>query len=132
MSSHITGAGGAAIGAAMLLSLAAIPARASGLAYGSDPLVPLGSYLESCTDARMWEGRLVADCRRSNGRWGQSALNDVDRCVGGIVNSNGRLTCKYAQRNSGSERWPGYGSSYTYRPRGHYYYDYSDYYGYGR
>src|SRR5258707_752932 len=62
MSGHMTGAGGAAIaGAAMLLSLAAIPAHAWELAYGSDPVVPLGSYLESCTDARMWEGRLVAD-----------------------------------------------------------------------
>jgi hypothetical protein len=132
MSGHRIGAGGAAIaGAVMLLSVAPIPAHAWELPYGSDPVVPLGSYLESCTDARVWEGRLVADCRRSNGRWGQSAMNDVDRCVGGIVNANGHLTCRYAQRSYDSERWPGYGSSYTYGPRGQYY-DYSDYYGYGR
>ena len=129
MSGHKTGGGGAAIaGAAMMLSLAAVPAHAWELPYGSDPLVPLGSYLESCTDARMWEGQLVADCRRSDGRWGKSALNDVDLCVDGIVNANGRLTCKYAQGSYGSESWPGYGSS---RPRGQHY-NYSDYYGYGR
>ena len=115
----------------MMLSLAAVPAHAWELPYGSDPIVPSGSYLESCTDARMWEGQLVADCRRSDGRWGKSALNDVDRCVGGIVNANGRLTCKDAPRSYGSERWPGYGSSNTYGPGGQYY-NFSDYYDYGR
>ncbi len=55
-----------------------------------------------------------------DGGWDRTALRDVDRCVGGITNMNGRLICTYGER--------GYGASREYRPHG----GYHEYYGYGR
>ena len=83
-------------GAAIFLSLAAVPAQAQG--------VPGGSYLESCAHVRMFGDRLVAECRQMDGGWARTALGDVGRCVGGIANLNGQLTCNYGEL--------GYGSSY--------------------
>jgi hypothetical protein len=97
-------------GAAVLLSLAALPARAQ---------APGGSYLETCTHVRPYGDGIIADCRRVDGSWGRTALRDVDRCVGGIANMNGNLTCN----RGGERRWDGYGSSRDYRPdydRDHY------------
>ena len=89
---------------------------------------------------------VIADCRRMDGRWGRTALRDADRCVGGIANVNGRLTCTYAERSYGwnrerREEWrgysrgldegQGYGSSLEYGPRGHYFGN-RDYFGAGR
>jgi hypothetical protein len=103
-------------GAAMLLSAVAAPAHAQG--------VPPGSYLRSCQNVETQGDRLVADCRRTDGSWGRTALGDADRCVGGIANMDGRLTCNHADRGYGGSRdqdngqWrgydrgPGYGSSY--------------------
>ena len=104
-------------GAAMLLSSAAIPAQAQG--------VPGGSYLQSCTNVRMFGDRLVAECRRADGSWDRSALN-VSRCIGGLANANGQLTCSYGE--------PGYGSSHErpYGPPQDRYYGYPRYFGYGR
>jgi hypothetical protein len=60
MRDQIRGFSYAAIaGAAMLLSFAALPAQAQG--------VPGGSYLQSCTNVRMFGDRLVAECRRADG-----------------------------------------------------------------
>ena len=101
-------------GAAMLLSVAAIPAQAQG--------VPGGSYLQSCTNVRMHGDRLIAECRRADGSWDRSALN-VGGCAGGIANTNGQLTCNYSG--------PGYGSSFDRAPPDRYY-GYPRYYGYGR
>ena len=97
--------------AAVLLSLGAIPAQAQ---------TPGGSYLQSCTNVHIFGDRVIADCRRMDGSWDRTALRDVDRCVGGIANMNGRLTCTYGEQ--------GYGSSREYRPHG----GYHEYYGYGR
>ena len=114
MRDQIRGFSYAAItGAAMLLSLAAIPAQAQG--------VPGGSYLQSCTNVRMHGDRLVAECRRADGSWGRTALN-VGGCVGGLANTNGELTCAHGES--------GYGSSRD-RPSDRYY-GYPRYYGWGR
>jgi len=113
MKTYLPGAGSASmIAAAVLVMLAAIPAQAQG--------VPGGSYLQSCTNVHIFGDRVIADCRRMDGGWDRTALRDIDRCVGGIANMNGRLTCTYGER--------GYGSSREYRPRG----GYDGYYGYGR
>jgi hypothetical protein len=105
-------------GAAMFLSLAATPALAQG--------VPGGSYLRTCSNVRMFSDRLVAECRRMDGSWDRTVLRDVGRCVGGVANMNGQLTCNYGE--------PGYGSSYgrTYSSAPSRYYGYPRYYGYGR
>jgi hypothetical protein len=104
-------------GAAMLLSVAT-PALAQG--------VPGGSYLQSCSNARMFGDRLVAECQRTDGSWDRTALRDVGRCVGGVANMNGQLTCNYGE--------PGYGSSddRSYSSAPSRYYGYPRYYGYGR
>ena len=113
MKTYLPGAGRAAIAAAaMLVMLAATAAHTQG--------VPGGSYLQSCTNVHIFGDRIVADCRRMDGGWDRTALRDVDRCVGGITNMNGRLICTYGEH--------GYGASREYRPHG----GYHQYYGYGR
>ena len=37
--------------------------------------------------------RVVATCRRADGSWQRTAINDVDSCNGGIANMNGQLAC---------------------------------------
>lgn len=67
---------------------------------------PQGSYLNSCTHVGMDRDKLIADCRRVDGRWQRTVL-DIDRCVGDIGdigNINGHLTC-----NRGPHE--GYGSN---------------------
>jgi hypothetical protein len=110
-------------GAAVVAAFAAAPAYAQG--------VPPGSYLRSCTHVETYRDRLIADCRRTDGSWGRTALRDVDRCVGDIGNQDGQLTCNggrpdYSsrERNYGPspsydyDRYgrPGYGSSGGYWP----------------
>jgi hypothetical protein len=105
------GMGAAIAGAAMLLSLGAIPAHAQ---------APGGSYLNSCTNIRAFGDRLVADCRRMDGGMNHTALHDLGSCAGDVGNMNGQLTC--------SRSGQGYGSSYqqyapapSYGYRGGYY-----------
>jgi hypothetical protein len=50
----------------------------------------------------------MADCLRTDGRWSRTAL-DLDRCVGGIANIDGRLTCN--QGDGGRGWWRDRGSS---------------------
>jgi hypothetical protein len=83
---------------AVLACLSSVPASAQA--------IPGGSYIETCTHVHRYGDRLFADCRRVDGRWQRSALNDVDRCRGGIANTNGHLTC-----NQGRHWGGGYGSS---------------------
>ncbi len=121
-------------GAAVLLSLAAAPAHAQG-----------GSYAQSCTNIQSYGGQVTADCRRRDGSWDRTTLNDAHRCAGGLANTDGRLTCNNG-RNVGSseydrwqgpgyrqdyrrnygyqggyDRWQGYGGSSGYQPYGGYY-----------
>lgn len=104
-------------GAAMLVSLATIPAQAQG--------VPGGSYLQSCANVHMLGDRLIAACRRGDGSWGRTAL-DVRGCVGGVANTDGHLTCNYSELGFGSS----YGTPYSSAPSR--YYGYPRYYGLGR
>ena len=60
----------------MVLSFAAAPVHAH--AQG----VPTGSYLRTCTHVATYGDRLIADCRRTDGSWGRTALRDVGRCTG--------------------------------------------------
>jgi hypothetical protein len=64
-----------------------------------------GSYARTCTNVQSYGGQVTAECRRMDGSWDRSTV-DVQRCAGGIANTDGRLTC-----NSG-------GSGY--QPRGGY------------
>jgi hypothetical protein len=84
-------------------------------AANAQPAAPQGSYLNSCTNVGMDRDKLIADCRRDDGRW-QRTVIDVDRCVGDIGNFNGHLSCDRGVRESyGSSRreeWrEGYGPS---------------------
>ena len=116
MKKYLSGGACAAIaGAAMLLSFAATPAEAQ---------APGGSYLQSCRDVRAHGDRVSALCRRSDGSWSRTAINDVHSCNGGLANANGNLTCGRRGAQHGSNRddrrdhrgnrehREGYGSSY--------------------
>jgi len=108
----------------MVLSLAAAPAHAQG--------VPPGSYLRTCSHVAVNGDRLIADCRRTDGSWGRTALRDVDRCVGDIGNMDGQLACNGGERRYGSRQYrdygqpPGYGYGYD-RYRGPVYGSSGDY-----
>ena len=97
-----------ALAAVVLAGLGwSMPAQAQGL--------PQGSYLQSCSGARMEGDTLVARCRTRDGREERSALAGVNRCVGDIGNSNGSLQCNMGGRAQAvpagpGSREPGYGS----------------------
>lgn len=109
MTTYLAGIGGGAIaGAAMLLSLGSTPAQAQ---------MPGGSYLQSCNNVRAFGDRVVATCRRADGGWQRTAIDDVHSCNGGIANMNGQLVCGRRQGPTyGFDRrhreFQGYGSSY--------------------
>lgn len=54
---------------------------------------PRGSYSQTCRDIQVQGDRLRARCETSDGRWLDTTLEDSDRCVGDIVNDEGRLEC---------------------------------------
>jgi hypothetical protein len=58
--------------------------------------VPPGSYRQSCSDARIEGGALVATCRTAHGAMQRTALPAVNRCAGDIGNNNGVLQCNTA------------------------------------
>lgn len=110
--------------AAMLISLAAIPAQAQG--------IPGGSYARTCTNIHVQGGQLTADCKRMDGSWDRSSVS-LQRCGGGVSNMDGRLTCgggrNYESRDyshGNRQRWQdpqqGYGGSSGYQPYGGYNY----------
>jgi hypothetical protein len=112
MKKYLSGGAFAAVaGAAMLLSLGATPAEAQ---------TPGGSYLQSCTNIRALGDGVAATCRRSDGSWSRTAINNVDSCVGGLANADGQLTCARGEtrfsrsrphRWEPEDRFEGYGSS---------------------
>jgi hypothetical protein len=63
--------------------------------------VPPGSYLRTCTHVATYGDRLIADCRRTDGSWGRTALRDLNRCVGDIGNMDGQLACDGGTRDYG-------------------------------
>jgi hypothetical protein len=76
-----------ATGLVLLAGLAAASpaAHAQGL--------PQGTYLDTCSGARVEGASLIARCRDSAGFERHSALLSFDRCVGDIANNNGVLSC---------------------------------------
>jgi hypothetical protein len=54
---------------------------------------PRGSYRQSCRDIEVHGDTLRARCETEEGQWRETTLNDIDRCVGEIVNDDGRLEC---------------------------------------
>ena len=89
MKNYLVGIGGGAIaGAAMLLSLGATSAQAQ---------MQGGSYLQTCNNVRAHGDRIIATCRRSDGSWQRTAINNVNSCNGGIANMNGQLVCGRGQ-----------------------------------
>jgi hypothetical protein len=54
---------------------------------------PRGSYSQSCREIHAQGNSLRAVCQTVSGNWVGAALNDFDRCVGEIVNDDGRLEC---------------------------------------
>jgi hypothetical protein len=95
-------------GLGLLAGASAMPAQAQG--------VPGGSYMQTCTNVHQRGDRLFAECRRMDGGWQRTTL-DVDRCRGGVANTNGSLTCNGGR---GEGRYEGYGSSRPYQ-RDYYY-----------
>jgi hypothetical protein len=55
--------------------------------------LPGGSYLETCSHARMRGDMLTANCRTRRGDWVQSALPQAYVCRG-IDNIDGNLMCR--------------------------------------
>jgi CVNH domain len=107
---RLTSKCGLIVGAALVLSFTAAPLHAQG--------APPGSYLRTCTDVAVHGDRLIADCRRTDGSWGRTALRDVDRCLGDIGNMDGQLACNRSDRSHSWSQYrdyrqsPGYGSGY--------------------
>ena len=80
--------------------------------HGED--LPGGSYRRSCTNVARQDGAITADCRRADGAWERTRLDDVGRCMAGVSNLDGRLTCNAELRSYGWDRdrerdlWRGY------------------------
>ena len=55
--------------------------------------LPRGSYRETCRNIRVRGDYLSARCQTMSGRWNRTSLNDIDHCVGEIVNDDGNLRC---------------------------------------
>ena len=60
---------------------------------GDRGYAPRGSYSQTCREIHAQGNSLRAICQTVGGNWVGSTLNDYDRCVGEIVNDNGRLEC---------------------------------------
>lgn len=54
---------------------------------------PRGSYSQTCREIHAQGNSLRAVCQTDGGNWVGASLNDFDRCVGEIVNDDGRLEC---------------------------------------
>lgn len=54
---------------------------------------PRGSYAQTCREIRTRGDDLTAVCQSMNGQWMPTTLDGYNRCVGEIVNDDGRLEC---------------------------------------
>src|SRR5246127_3516811 len=97
---RLTSKCGLIAGAALALFSTAAPLHAQG--------APPGSYLRTCTHVAVQGDRLIANCRRTDGSWGRTALRDVDRCVGDIGNIDGQLACNRSDRSYGWSQYRDY------------------------
>src|SRR5215467_2586867 len=55
--------------------------------------VPAGSYSQTCRDIRTRGDDLTAVCQTVRGQWVDTTLDHYNRCVGDVVNDDGRLEC---------------------------------------
>jgi CVNH domain len=60
---------------------------------GDHGYAPRGSYSQSCREIHAQGNSLRAVCETVSGNWVATSINDYDRCVGEIVNDDGRLDC---------------------------------------
>jgi hypothetical protein len=65
--------------------------RGEGWRWGDS--LPHGSYRQTCRELRMRGDMLFGRCQTVDGRWVRTSLDDVQRCVGEIVNDDGQLQC---------------------------------------
>jgi hypothetical protein len=64
--------------------------------------LPGGSYRQTCRSVKLRGDRLSAQCESVNGSWTRTSLDDIQQCVGDIVNDDGQLQCsRQAWRASG-------------------------------
>ena len=54
---------------------------------------PIGSYQKTCKDYKMAGYTLNATCRKMDGSWMNSSLDQAHGCVGDVGNVNGILVC---------------------------------------
>jgi hypothetical protein len=54
---------------------------------------PRGSYEQTCREIHREGDSLRAVCQTVGGGWVKASISDFDRCVGEIVNDDGRLEC---------------------------------------
>jgi CVNH domain len=54
---------------------------------------PGGSYTLTCQNINISGNTLQASCQKKNGKWKQTSLKNYNRCVGEIINNNGKLQC---------------------------------------
>lgn len=82
---------------------------------------PSGSYQNSCQNIDADWQRVSAVCRKRNGQWNYSTLEDYRRCRGDISNDNGRLVCSDGNDdyNDGGYQDDGYNNA-DLAPRGSY------------
>jgi hypothetical protein len=57
--------------------------------------MPQGSYLDTCTGARVDGDSLIARCHRIDGSERDSTLLNYRGCLGDIFNENGVLNCHF-------------------------------------
>ncbi len=62
------------------------------------PDIPGGTYGTSCTDTRMADGVLTGVCRTADGNARVTSLSNAFGCIGGVDNSDGRLSCAAVHR----------------------------------
>jgi hypothetical protein len=64
--------------------------------------LPSGSYQQSCNNVTLEGTTLAADCRKRNGQYGLSRLEQIDQCRGDISNREGNLACDKRNAPPGS------------------------------
>lgn len=86
-----------AMAAGLVMSLAAAIAPAE-----AKPQVPEGSYLQTCRNANIFQGRdLLAMCPNNQGQLAVVKLSNYQLCGGDIANVNGQLVCRGGRPGGG-------------------------------
>ncbi|MGD9614032.1 MAG: CVNH domain-containing protein [Alphaproteobacteria bacterium] len=63
---------------------------------------PAGSYQQTCRNSRMQDDTLYSSCRDTRGRYRDTSLAQVSRCIGSIWNENGALRCSRGSPPNGT------------------------------